>query len=60
MSLKVHIFSVNFDKSQENMGALEGDRFQQDKINVEHLYQRPYNKNTLGGYIWMLDPESDL
>ncbi|XP_037400093.1 uncharacterized protein LOC119264997 isoform X2 [Pygocentrus nattereri] len=63
MSLKIHILDAHLDKFKENMGAYseeQRERFHRDIMNFECRYQRQYNENMMGDYIWGLIRESDL
>ena len=52
---------AHLDQFIDNMGAYsreQGKRFHQDVMNFERCYQRQYNENIMGNYIWGLIQES--
>ena len=62
MSMKVHMLDAHLDEFIENLGAYfkeHGERFHQDIKDFEIRYQRQYNENMMGDYVWGLIRESD-
>ena len=61
--MKVHMLDVHLNEFKKNLGAYSeehGECFHQDIKYFECGYQRQYNKNMMGDYIWGLIQESDL
>lgn len=55
MSLKVHILDSHLESFKGNMGPYseeQGERFHQDLMDFEYRYQRVYNENVMGSYMW--------
>ena len=57
------MLDAHLDEFKENLGTYSkehGKRFHQDIKDFESRYQRQYNENMVGDYIWGLIRESDL
>ena len=56
------MLDAHLNEFKENLGAYSeehGERFHQDIKDFECRYQRQYNENIMGDYIWGLIRESD-